>query len=373
MQVTSLLNILKKILIAKYFFSKPKQSKIILFDSEAENYLKKVLGIKNYLVIDTKFRIINLYILFYLLINFKLSKINYFLNYIKIINPNTVITFIDNSILFYKLKNFFPKIKFIAIQNGHRTKYRDFFDNLRKYKNSNDLQCDIFFSFNKYIAKEYQKYIACDSVPIGSFKNNYVKISKFSNKNTILFISQFRKDDFNKKNFFLTEKKILPIINQFCKERGFKISILGCQRNYQEEIKFFEKILNEKNFQYIKKKKFPHNYKILDFFQAIIFIDSTLGYESLSRKKKVAIFSNRKQKINDLFKTERFAWPKKIPLKGFFYTDSTDEYEIHRVLKNVLYSSQNQWNKALINFNDICIYDYKNSILKKKIKKIILN
>ena len=68
MFVRSLLNIFRKILIAKYFFSKPKQSKIILFDSEAENYLKRVLGIKNYLVIDSKFRIINLYILFYLLI-----------------------------------------------------------------------------------------------------------------------------------------------------------------------------------------------------------------------------------------------------------------------------------------------------------------
>jgi surface carbohydrate biosynthesis protein len=373
MFVRSLLNIFRKILIAKYFFSKPKQSKIILFDSEAENYLKRVLGIKNYLVIDSKFRIINLYILFYLLINFKLSKINYFLNYIRFVSPSIVITFVDNSILFYKFKNFFPKIKFIAIQNGHRTKYRDFFDNLKKYKNSNDLKCDVFFSFNKYVAKEYQKYITCDSVPIGSFKNNYVKISKLSNNNAILFISQFRKGDSSKKNFFLTENKILPIIYKFCEERGIKFSILGCQKNYQEEIKFFKRILKEKNFQYIKKKIYPHNYKILDFFQAIVFIDSTLGYESLARKKKVAIFSNRKNKINNLFKTERFAWPKKIPLKGFFYTDSILEYEIRRILKNVLYSSQKQWNKALTNFNDICIYDYKNSILKDKLNKIILN
>ena len=48
---------------------------------------------------------------------------NYYIEYIKICNPKILITFIDNNLIFYKLKKYFPNIYFISVQNGIRTKY----------------------------------------------------------------------------------------------------------------------------------------------------------------------------------------------------------------------------------------------------------
>ena len=35
---------------------------------------------------------------------------NYYIEYIKICNPKILITFIDNNLIFYKLKKYFPNI-----------------------------------------------------------------------------------------------------------------------------------------------------------------------------------------------------------------------------------------------------------------------
>ena len=52
--------------------------------------------------------------------------------------------------------------------------------------------------------------------------------------------------------------------------------------------------LNFYKFNFQKKLEYPLNYKLIDKFDTIVFVDSTLGYESISREKKVAIFSSRK-------------------------------------------------------------------------------
>ena len=42
---------------------------------------------------------------------------NYILNFIKFVNPKIIISFIDNNI-FLSIKNYFPNLKTVVIQNG---------------------------------------------------------------------------------------------------------------------------------------------------------------------------------------------------------------------------------------------------------------
>ena len=88
-----------------------------------------------------------------LLFNLKLSQLNYFKKYIEKSEADLIITFIDNNLIFYKLKKFFSLKKFIAIQNGlFRMAYGDIFGRLKKVKDK-DLSADMIFTFNKNIGK----------------------------------------------------------------------------------------------------------------------------------------------------------------------------------------------------------------------------
>ena len=108
------------------------------------------------------------------------------------------------------------------------------------------------------------------------------------------------------------------------------------------------------------------SYKILDKYQNIIFMRSTMGYESIARKKKVAIFS---PKILDT--RHWFGWPAPAQKKNNFFTVRKSSYdEIKRVLDNIRKCSQTKWEKKYYNsIKDQLYYDEDN----KKLKKIVFN
>ena len=118
----------------KVKFSYPEKNKILIFDNESSGINTKILGLKNYEVLHTRNEVYNLPILINLLFNLKLSQLNYFKKYIEKSEADLIITFIDNNLIFYKLKKFFSLKKFIAIQNGHRMAYGDIFGRLKKLK-----------------------------------------------------------------------------------------------------------------------------------------------------------------------------------------------------------------------------------------------
>ena len=56
--------------------------------------------------------------------------------------------------------------------------------------------------------------------------------------------------------------------------------------NYNSEISFYKSFLNNK----LKSVKEKNSYNLLDKYENILSIDSTLGYEALVRNKKVFFF-----------------------------------------------------------------------------------
>ena len=216
-----------------------QRKKLILFFDYSNSIVvikKFQLKEKDFNILHTRLEKINIPILIKSIIknSLRLSLINYYLEYLKVTKPKKVFTFIDNNLLFYKFKNKFPNTKFISIQSGHRTQHRDFFLLLKKNKNLN-LKCDKIFVANLGFGKTIKKFIKCKVIPLGFFKNNFIRPS--NNKplqKSLLFLSQYREDQIQG-DYFLVEKKLLKFLCNFCEQNNLNLNILGCAKNFKKK------------------------------------------------------------------------------------------------------------------------------------------
>ena len=105
------------------------------------------------------------------------------------------------------------------------------------------------------------------------------------------------------------------------------------------------------------------NYKLIDKFGTIVFVDSTLGYESISRNKKVAIFSSRRISLKGSL--EKFGWPNRFKKIGFFYSSNKfKKVAAERIMKNVININPESWKKIILpKLKSISIYNYNNKLL----------
>jgi surface carbohydrate biosynthesis protein len=373
--------------------------KYLIYDNIDEKIFQKLINLKVTKIIDfrtykkTKI-ILELIKLFYfflinreLLIIIKLIKIilsdGFFIAFICAqifrYKPKIVLTTTDNDLRFYKLKKYFKKsIKFLAVQNGLRSKFHDMFDH--KEINDKKLSTDYYFSFGTNISTYIKKYIDVKVIPIGSFKSNQVKKKQlfkepYSNPK-ILFISSFR---YRKKNAIFetwsngkkiywkdildNQIKLANLVNKFCINTNNKLFILGTDLNKnQEEEFFYKKNLPNRNWKFLKKKTTFMNYKIIDNFDIIVTCESTMGYEAFGRDKKVAFFAQKITPYNDW----RFGWPANYPKKGLFYSNEISLNEVNRILDNLIKIKNLDWRLISIREkNKNMQYDYDNTKLKK--------
>lgn len=351
----------------KFDFKKVKKEKMLIFDTVSLLLASKF---KKFEILDVRYEVFNFWILLENFMNLKFTFKDYILTFISKVNPKVVLTFSDNYLLFYELKNYFPKVKFIAVQNGYRHKSQ-----LNDFKNHKNKRwfVDYLFTFGKNSEIFYKKFLKCDNfINLGSFRNNKVKLKKSSGKKNILFISTFRlgyylykSDDYN------VESKIIKIINIFCVKKKIKLFIATATREtYLEEKNFLLSKLPEKhNVRVIRRKGQFSNYSLVNKFETIVFDDSTLGYEAIVRKKKIVAISCRKEKGKI---SSPFGFPTTKSNKGFFFTNFGTEKEIFRVLNNVYSLSQKKWLKNYQEKLNVFMNFNKDNIkLKKVINKLI--
>ena len=355
------INLYKKIKKVKLRFDLPIKEEVLLYDELHSWILKETIKKKfNVLKVrDEKEIYFWIFLKQIILLDFKF--ITYSINYIKYISPKIIITFIDTNIDFYELKDTFKNIQFISIQNGIRTP--DWF-NSERMKNSKKLKCDHIFVFNRHIIKKYAKYIKSKFHVLGTFKNNIVSVNKTKNNNNFLLISEFEKSTKVKLKF---KTKLLNFIYLYISENKKKIYILLKSKHplkQKEEIGFYKKFFRSQCI-FLKSLKWEQSYETIDKFENVIFMYSTLGYEAIARKKKVAIFSP--DKINGF--NYNFGWPATHKINYNFFSAKKITYdEIKRVLSNISNCSQDNWqNKYYGQIKDQMYLNKKNTILKKVI------
>ncbi len=378
---------------------KKKNIKYFIYDDCNKFFLNKLINQEDYVIFNfrtlfnsklkiffnvSRFLILNLF-------NFQklriLAKDGFFVAFIcseiEYFNPKFVITTTDNDLRFYQLKKYFDnKIKFIAIQNGIRSKFHDIFDN-SLLLSKKEFSADYYFSFGHAIKKILKKYIKVKVVPIGSFKSNFSiiknKLTKYNKNNCLLYISSYR--DKKKSDIFdiSSSKKIIywkdliseeialiKNLKKYCIKNNLTFSIAGSSLGIRSnEIKFYKNILRNCKWKYYGRANVSSNYHLIDKHEIIVNVCSTLGYEALGRNKKVAFFSRNFSPYNDWV----YGWPEQRFPKGFFYSNSISENEVCRVINNLRFVKESEWSSILIGEkNKNMHFNFGNNKLKDFIK-----
>jgi surface carbohydrate biosynthesis protein len=273
--------------------------------------------------------------------------------YISKVAPKVIITFIDNDFRFYEISNRFPDIKTIFVQNGRRAVLGDIFGQISSNVN---YHVDYMLVFGEAIGKKYLEFITGRVIPIGSLKNNSVPITEGFTKDTVLFISTWEPEpdrlqpfikmkngkSINWKDFFSAEKPILEFLDTWCAQREKTLMICGRSTEAaSDEISFYQRYLHKCKWEYLPRGEIYATYHYIDSAEIVVFIESTCGYESLSRGKRTAALTCRGAVTSE--STERFGWPAKLPNEGPFWISEIDENEVHRVMDFLNSSSDTEW------------------------------
>jgi len=356
----------------------PKKVQIIIYDGAGSDLLEKLLDRYVFSILWIRGEEINLCCLLYsiLLRDFWRGKVifAYSKAYIILSKPKLVITTVDNNAFFYLIKKE-CNVLTAFLQNGRRSDIDDIFNSIQKKDNF----VDFMFVFNADIGKKYLEFIKGEIFQIGSYKNNMIeRVSDKSGVPTLSYISQYRKREnkFFIKNeihsitfydFYSVEKKLLLLLKDWCIKNKFLLNIIGCSQNYSiDEEKYFDNFL-DKNYNFIECK-INSSYKACDNSNIVVFIDSTLGYESLARGNKTLAISCRN---NDWGKSLKFGWPGFFQEEGPFWINYFDKNKIESKLNFIKNLSENEWNEKFSSIiNDIMVYNKNNTILLSKLYNI---
>ena len=355
-------NLIIKFKNFKLRFDLPSKKKIIQYDELHSLVLKKIIK-RDFNIIPTRKKDIYFWIFLKQILYFDFTFKTYIINYIKFTQAKILITQIDNDIVFYKLKNCIKDVYFISIQNGNRMQQYTSMFHYYGYNKRQKLKCDHVFVFNKYYINKYQNLINSKFHVLGNFKNNMIKINKTKFKGSFLYISHYHKVLAYRDTII----KSLNLIDLYFLKIDKKINILLRSKNSKDqkkEINYYKKIFKSACL-FHKCTSWDKSYNILDKYENIIFSDSHLGYEAISRKKKIAVLP--------LNKKDRFAWP--APFKqnyNFFCAKELTYLETERVLNNVFNCKESDWNKKYYtDIKDLAYFDKNNSKLKKVISELL--
>jgi surface carbohydrate biosynthesis protein len=393
------MDLLRKIQIiinCKLEFKILKKKNTLIYDIYSAEEFRSYFDRNSTEFLDTRYKKINVYIFiksFLQKLFFKkltLSQI-YILNYIKSIEARYVITYQDQNFFFFTLKKYFPEVKFIIVQAS--IVFPGYFwslYHLNKINFKNKYKIDFFFVFGESFKKIYSKYFDSQFIIIGSFRNNLAGLQKSKCKD-LVYISGFKSTMKNKEillqngssitgqdYFYKSDQILLKFLLVYCKKKGVDLKILLRSTNEnqselsKEKIFFLNSLGKNTVVQFINKKNRFSVYKLINRFNYFVTQDSTLGYEILSKKKRVA-FINIREKVGKIlsFGRHRFGWPNIYPPNKFFWTSSLNYKKMSKSLDFIYKCEEKVWKKKVSKFgNPIIIFNENNQIFRIKMKEI---
>ena len=365
--------LLKSLTRLRWRILPPRHKPVLLYFVTGADVIAPYFTSDEFQVLDLRESEVNLWVALRCLLDRDLSAQNYALIYIKIVKPKLVITFIDNFPAFFQVKNHFPEITTVLIQNGVRVDPRDLFETASEASGSNKNCVDKMFVFGSAIGAIYAKYTDGEIVPIGSFKNNLVPSTK-SKTRTVAYISTYRSG--------LARTTVIPdslpgfpiqygeIVNRreqtiiflanFCKKNDLGLVIIGKDENFEGEKNYYRGLLKDFSWKIAQRQTTTINYAVVDESEIVVFTSSTLGYESLARGKKTAAFLIDAEIIDS--PSIKFGWPVSLPDEGKFWTNRLDEKRFTEILDYLVNASSDDWEKVRSEtMREIINYDPGNS------------
>lgn len=359
---------------AKWRFIFPKKNKIILFDGRY-NPFNKYIDNKNMTILHIRGEEINLPILFLCFIKKKFTFFEYSLEFIKHVSPKLIITAFDYHPSFYLLSKTLS-IKTLMIQRGKRSLRDNIVKNSKSFfpkDSKKKFTVDFILVHNQSVKEFYEKRINGRVLVIGSFENNFHKISKKHQKKEVLFISNFILNEKNKiddKSEY--DNLIAKQLSELSKKNNLRFNIMprnrGNKQLIKKEFEYYNKKIKDKfNFLSIKKSS---GLKSLGKYKYIFTNYSSMGIEALSQGMRCGfIFCKSKSNRNYGL---RIGGLEKFNYNGPFWQTSNviNVKQIEKVFNFVTRSSNNKWNTITKKYSKkLMAYNFQNKIFRSIINK----
>ncbi len=360
----------------------PPHKPVLLYFVTGADVIAPYFSPDEFQVLDLREHEVNLWVAMRCLLGRDLSAQNYALTYIKIVEPKLVITFIDNFPAFFHVKNHFPDVTTVLIQNGVRVDPRDLFETNSDASGLHENFVDKMFVFGSAIGATYGKYTEGEIVPIGSFKNNLVPITKPKTR-TVAYISTYRSGlprttvipdslpgfPIQYGEIIDRREQTIIFLANFCQNNNLSLVIIGKDEDFEGEKSYYAKLLKNCSWTIAQRQTTTINYKVVDESEIVVFTSSTLGYESLARGKKTAAFLIDAEIIDS--PSIRFGWPVPLSDEGKFWTNRLDENRFEEILNYLLAASNDDWEKVRSEtMREIINYDPGNSQFVAMVKSL---
>ena len=142
----------------------------------------------------------------------------------------------------------------------------------------------------------------------GSLASKAEPLEDAPGKNGAAFISNWRLgqvrdgelyfSDGPHSTFYASEIQGLTPLHRALSDIGLELTVLGASiHNPEEEKKFYQSILGESGWAYLERASALSNYSKLSAFEILFCVDSTLGYEALSRNSRVMFLEPRSPRL----------------------------------------------------------------------------
>jgi len=307
--IVGLIRRIQRLSARKIIWSRPKRRPVLLIDPSGIDILTQFIAIKDIEVLD--FEETNIWIFIRTILRLQFSTSAYVVAYIEMLQPKVVITFIDNDVNFYKLRNLCPKTKFVAIQNGIRANYSSssslgFFDQLSVAFNEAELSSNYLCVFGSASATQLTRFIKTDTITVGSLKNNLFVASenKHDVVSDVVLISQyppfsvhevsrriyFGKQSISLLDFYRIESTVAKLVAEYCSTNHLSFTVCGKRNSVDsDEQKFFADSIGQLPWSYEPRGSTYSTYEIASAAKVVVSIDSTVGQEFLARGKRVAL------------------------------------------------------------------------------------
>ena len=391
-----LLRKIKTVVNCKLEFKILKKKNTLVYDIYSAEAFRNYFDRKTTEFLDTRYKKINVYIFVKsFLENFFCKKLTlsqiYILNYIKFVNPSYVITYQDQNFFFFNLKKYFPQVKFIIVQAS--IIFPGYFwspYHLNRMNIKEKYKIDFFFVFGESFKKLFSEYFDSEFIVLGSFRNNLISTQRRKIKD-LVFISGFKsvlkkkrvllqngKNITGENYYYKSDRILLNFLITYCKKKEINLKILlrsqdsDLPESLKEKYFFSEFMEKSVDVKFIKKEDRFSSYKLINNFNYFVTQDSTLGYEILSKRKRVA-FINIREKVGKVlsYGKHRFGWPNSYPANKFFWTSSSNYKDMAKCLDFIYACKEKTWQKKVSQFGDpIIIFNSNNIVFQKKMREI---
>jgi len=234
--------------------------------------------------------------------------------------------------------------------------------------------CSGSFRLNEYVrVRSHHPQHATDEKRVGfvvSFPNRAeVPLATLHNNPTTFMRLDER--DISYSDFYSIDGMVAAVLADVTRELDWELVIIGKRSDNVLETDYFSTVPGCEGVRIVPHDK-GHGYAVADSFDALVTIDSTLGYEMLALGKRVGFVSNRLMHAGLDSSEMGFGQPVQLPADGPFWTSATTPRGIRNFLRTFLALSEDDWSLAYTTYAPrVTSCDIGNTLLRQAIREKI--